>query len=444
MLEQRIAQSKIAASDRLASFDIQERHQDAFERISAILRPHATELATVYLEHFWKGMDIHLSPEKRGEQIAKTASYSASKYTPPIDAEWIARTESMGRLQFKLRAAHNVHLGALNRSHRRSAELIFADAADTVEGTYLVEQFMRLAALEAEIMVSTVQREQNAQHAEQLAQNARDFQTSITGIVDAAKQDSSVAHQKADRVSQATDDLLRLANAVAAGAIQSTDAMAEAARMSAGLDQTIKLIDRDLETTFNDLIELSKTAESTIESARQFAAHEKSIERIVAMIREVADDTSILALNAIIEAADAGEKSAGFTVVANEMKELANQTARATGEISDQLSGISKASQVLMEAHQEMGRKYLSLRDKAGSMRGTMSEQASSVSAIASCIDETSLSARSSAQNIQEINQRTASVSQDIEDVTAGVGELDKRLQDLRLSADAFLAELQH
>lgn len=442
MFQDRVAAAGVASEERLASFEIEEQHQDAFRRISDILRPHSVELATIYMDDFLQAAGFDIDAAARGDQIAKSAKYTENKFTPPIDADWIKRVEKVALVQYKLGTAAHMHLGALNRSHRRSVELIFEAAEDLVEGKYLVEQFMRVAALECEIMSTTVQRHHDMAFNEKMARNAESFKASISSIVQAASQKSGLASEKSGSVADASRDLLSLSNEVAAAAVQSTSAMAEAARMSGGLNSAIELIDGELDAAFASFTALSQTAEETVESARQLSDHEKSIERVVKLIRDIADQTSILALNALIEAASAGEAGSGFAVVANEMKALASQTERATQDISAQLGGISNASQKSISAHGTMLEKFSQLRRTAGSLKSSLAEQASSVTAIASCIDETAQSSESSAQTITEINERAAKVSKDIGEVTGNVAELDARLQDLAASADAFLADL--
>lgn len=443
MFEQKISVAGVASAERLASFDIQAQHQDAFRRISDILRPHSLELATIYMDDFLQAAGFTIDAAARQDQIAKSAKYTENKFTPPIDASWIQRVEKVAMVQYRLGTAAHMHLGALNRSHRRSAELIFEAAEDLREGKYLVEQFMRVAALECEIMSTTVQYHRDVAFNEKMAENARNFESSIAAIVASAGEQSASARKKARAVSDASGSLLELSNEVAAASLQSTSAMAEAARMSGGLNSAIDLIDGQIKSAFESFSELAETADETVSSARQLTEHEKSIERVVKLIRDIADQTSILALNALIEAAGAGEAGAGFAVVANEMKALASQTEKATRDISSQLDGIGEASQKSVTAHTLMQDKFGQLRDTAGNLRRSLSEQAASVTTIASCIDETAQSIESSTKAITEISHRAESVANDIDEVTGNVAELDGRLSDLGSSATSFLADLR-
>lgn len=442
MLAEKITAPSLEEQARLASFNIERQHQDAFRKISEILRPHATELATAYLDSFLKAAGIEIDGAARAVQIAKIAEYSTQKYTPPIDADWIARVEKRGRHQFKLRAPTYANLGAMSRSHRLSAEIIFNEAGDLEEGRYLVEQFMRVSALEAEIMVSTVQRLEDQAFKQTMMAHADAFEASITGIVQSSKEQSSAATKKSGLVSDAAEELLHLSNEVAAGSEQATNAMSEAAKMAGGLNSAIDKIDHDLRSVFDSFDELTDSADQAKASAEKLNDHGKSIEQVVKLIRAIADQISILSLNALIEAASAGDAGKGFTVVAGEMRALASQTGKATQDIVSQLGGIGQASKDSIASHNMMAGRFSALRAFAQDLRQSLGRQAVNVAAIATCIDETAQSAARSAETTLEISRRAAGVTDNISEVEAGMADLDGKLEALRTSADLFLEKI--
>ena len=443
MLSEKIIVPTTPDRVRLDSFGIEDRHQDAFARISDILRPHAVELSTKFMNHFLALAGFEMDDAARQAQIDKTAEYSKNKYTPPINGDWIRRIEKMGAVQHRAGAPIYANLASLNLSHRTSVDLINAHAKDIEEARYLTNQFMRVAALEAEIMVSTVQRlEQESFNAEK-NRNVETFEATVAQIIEKSGGQSAAAKQKSAQVADAADMLLALASEVAAASSQSTSAMTDAARMSGGLNHTIELIDSELRSAFDSFSELTVTAEEAMESANQLTEHSNSIERVVKLIREIADQTSILALNALIEAAQAGNAGAGFAVVANEMKALASQTESATQDIADQLSGISASTSQSVTAHHSIASRFDQLRAIAGKLQSSLGEQASSVTAIAACIDETAQSAEATAEAVAEISRRAGHVSRDVGEVSDSVTELDGSLQSLQRSADSFATEMK-
>lgn len=442
MFERKIVVPTSEDAKRLECFKIEEKDKSDFERISDILRPHSVALAKSFMIDFFAYTGIEHTQEFLDAQIEKTAEYTRNKYTPPIDGEWIRRIEKMGHLQHKVGAPIYVNMAALNSSHRLSAELIFDGAESVEDGRRLVELFLRIAGLEAEIMVSTIQRlDQEAFDAE-MRKTAQVFEDTVGKTISTSTAKSAVAKEKSGKVAEAAETLLALASEVAAASGQSTVAMTDAARMSGGLNATIEQIDSELRAGFESFAQLSETAEAVAESSARLTEHSNSIERVVKLISDIADQTSILALNALIEAAQAGVAGSGFAVVANEMKALASQTEDATREIAEQLSGIGQSTAQSVAANQSMASRFATLRDTAGKLQERMSEQASSVTAIAACIDETAQSAEATAEAVAEISRRAGEVSHDVSDVTDSVVELDTNLQDLSSSAKEFAGQM--
>ena len=130
---------------------------------------------------------------------------------------------------------------------------------------------------------------------------------------------------------------------------------------------------------------------------------------VVELINTIAGQTNLLALNATIEAARAGEAGRGFAVVASEVKALAEQTAKATGEISQQISGIQGATQVSVDAIREIG--------------GTIERLSEISSTIAAAVEEQGAATQEISRNVQQAAEGTHQVSSNITHVQRGATE---------------------
>ena len=130
---------------------------------------------------------------------------------------------------------------------------------------------------------------------------------------------------------------------------------------------------------------------------------------VVELINTIAGQTNLLALNATIEAARAGEAGRGFAVVASEVKALAEQTAKATGEIGQQITGIQAATQESVNAIKEIS--------------GTIEKLSEISSTIAAAVEEQGAATQEISRNVQQAAQGTQQVSLNITDVQRGASE---------------------
>nr|WP_252393788.1 methyl-accepting chemotaxis protein [Candidatus Rhodoblastus alkanivorans] len=189
--------------------------------------------------------------------------------------------------------------------------------------------------------------------------------------------------------------------------------------------------------------EAAREAETTRARMGELVGAIDHIGGIVAMIAGIAEQTNMLALNATIEAARAGEQGRGFAVVAQEVKSLAEQTARATSDVADRIAQIQRASQEASAC--------------IGSMAGATHEVSSIASNIANSVGSQGDATREIARNVQDASNRTKELAQVIEEVRLAsrqsgdsaeqvlqsVTDLTRQTDALRRECDSFLARVR-
>jgi len=155
-----------------------------------------------------------------------------------------------------------------------------------------------------------------------------------------------------------------------------------------------------------------------------------SIGQVVALINDIAEQTNLLALNATIEAARAGDAGRGFAVVASEVKSLATETAKATGQIDEQVSAIQKSS---TDASQRM-------KDILGAVE-TSGEVTRS---IAAAVEEQSATTSEISRSAQEAAIGTSTVTDNITTVIGGIGETRSGAEGVRSSVGDLMQSSDH
>jgi methyl-accepting chemotaxis protein len=167
-------------------------------------------------------------------------------------------------------------------------------------------------------------------------------------------------------------------------------------------------------------------AESTNKTVTKLGESSAEIGQVVKVITSIAEQTNLLALNATIEAARAGEAGKGFAVVANEVKELANQTAKATEDISNKIQAIQTDTHSAVNAIGEIGGVIGQISDISNTIASAVEEQSATTNEITRNVTDASRGSQEIAENIAGVAQAASSTTEGATDTQAAAGELSK------------------
>jgi methyl-accepting chemotaxis protein len=250
---------------------------------------------------------------------------------------------------------------------------------------------------------------------DEVAQMARSLKVACASIRSSL---GAVAHN-ATQLGSASAEVSKVSQQMASGAEESSS---QAMLVSAAAEQVSKSINtvaaaaQEMTVTVREIAksvsEASRVANSAVETVRgadatigSLSASSEEIGKVVKVIHQIAGQTNLLALNATIEAARAGEAGKGFAVVANEVKELALETAKATGEISKRVQAIQNDSKSVVTAIGQIGTVVRQISELQSTISSAIEEQAATTSEIDRNVTEAAKASSEIAQNVSGIAQ---------------------------------------
>ena len=287
------------------------------------------------------------------------------------------------------------------------------------------EQSLRVGEIERE-RVAFEERAAGEQKAA-MHKLADEFEAAIGKIVNSVSTASVDLEAAAGTLTGAAENTQNLSGMVATASEQASSNVQSVAAATEQMSASISEIARQVQDSSNYAGEAVKQAEKTDGRISQLAQAASRIGDVVRLITEIAEQTNLLALNATIEAARAGEAGRGFAVVAQEVKALAEQTAKATGEIGTQVAEMQMATQDSVSVIKEIG--------------GTINRISDIASAVAAAVEEQGAATAEIARNVGEAAKGTSQVALNITDVNRGAGETGTASSRVLASAQSLSGE---
>ena len=300
---------------------------------------------------------------------------------------------------------------------------------------------LRDNALERRRLEEQGRREQDERVARQKAIEAliEEFRSASSGLLNDVSSNMDVMKQAATKLSGISDETAQKATSSVSASEEASSNVKTVATAAEQLSSSIDQIKRQVGETASVVDEATDATRQTTETVSGLSQSAQKIGDVISLIQAIAEQTNLLALNATIEAARAGDHGKGFAVVASEVKELANQTSKATEEISSQIQAIQGATDQSVHAIQAIAETMEKVNDYTRTIAQAVEEQGAATFEISHNVTQAASGTMEVASNMSDLSQSVAETTQSVDQVEEKTESVVQTTDQLRLEVDRFL-----
>jgi methyl-accepting chemotaxis protein len=321
-------------------------------------------------------------------------------------------------------------------------ETPYAGRRDEIGAIAAAVQVFKETAVEAQRLTAERerQREEQERRARRLAELAQAFDAKVTGVLAAVTDSAGKMQSTASAMAATAEETSRQSGAAAAASDQAAANVHTVATATEELASSVSEIGRQVALSTKVAQKAVSEASDTNAAVKGLSEVSQRIGQVVELINSIASQTNLLALNATIEAARAGEAGKGFAVVASEVKNLANQTSKATEEIGGQIADMRQVTQHVVAAIETIGATITEISQIAAAIAAAVEQQGAATQEIARNVQQAAIGTNEVSQNIGGVSTAAGETGSAANLVLEASGTLAHQAGELRTEVDRFLA----